>query len=146
MQDLLEPILKTDKLSDEELDALNQRFEESHPSEILAWGYETFGRDMVLGTGFGSSGVFLIHQLQTHGIDTPIFYLDTNLLFDSTYELKDTIEARYNISIPELPPNFLWQNKQNGLGMNSGNGIPINAAFTGKYFHFGIIYLIKKRG
>lgn len=125
MQDVLEPILKTKNLSPEELDRLNQRFEESQPGKILAWGFETFGTEMVLGTGFGSSGVFLIHQLQTERIDIPIFYLDTNLLFDSTYELKDRIENRYNIDIIRVTPELslkeqaerfgdeLWKNNPN---------------------------------
>ncbi len=116
MQDLLEPILKTDKLSAEELDQLNQRFEESHPSDILAWGYETFGKEMVLGTGFGSSGVFLIHQLQIHGLDIPIFYLDTNLLFDSTYELKDRLEKRYNIDITRVTPELSLKEQAERFG------------------------------
>lgn len=116
MQDVLEPILKTENLSPEELDRLNQRFKDSHPGEILAWGYETFGKEMVLGTGFGSSGVFLIHQLQTYGIDIPIFYLDTNLLFDSTYELKDRIEARYNIDITRVTPELSLKEQAERFG------------------------------
>ena len=116
MLDLLEPILKTDNISAEELDELNERFEESHPREILAWGFDTFGREMVLGTGFGSSGVFLIDQLQTNGINIPIFYLDTNLLFDSTYELKDTIEARYNIDIIRVTPEVSLKEQAERFG------------------------------
>lgn len=116
MQDVLEPILKTENLLPKELDRLNQRFEGSDPSEILSWGYETFGKEMVLGTGFGSSGVFLIHQLQTYGIDIPIFYLDTNLLFDSTYELRDRIEARYNIEITKVTPKLSLKEQAERFG------------------------------
>lgn len=117
MQDVLEPILKTENyLSPEVLNRLNQQFEESHPGEILAWGYETFGNEMVLGTGFGSSGVFLIHQLQRYGIDIPVFYLDTNLLFDSTYELKDRIEARYNIDITRIRPELSLKEQAERFG------------------------------
>lgn len=116
MQDVLEPILKTEKISSTELDQLNQQFETADPGEILSWGYETFAKEMVLGTGFGSSGVFLIHQLQTYGIDIPIFYLDTNLLFDSTYELKDRIEARYNIDITRVIPELSLKEQADRFG------------------------------
>ncbi|MDR9366626.1 MAG: phosphoadenylyl-sulfate reductase [Balneolaceae bacterium] len=116
MQDVLEPILKTDKFSSTELNQLNQQFETTDPGEILSWVYETFGKEMVLGTGFGSSGVFLIHQLQTYGIDIPVFYLDTNLLFDSTYELKDRIEARYNIDITRVTPELSLKKQADRFG------------------------------
>ncbi|MCG2589346.1 phosphoadenylyl-sulfate reductase [Rhodohalobacter sulfatireducens] len=116
MQDVLEPILKTDKFSSTELNQLNQQFETTDPGEILSWVYETFGTEMVLGTGFGSSGVFLIHQLQTYGIDIPVFYLDTNLLFDSTYELKDRIEARYNIDITRVTPELSLKKQADRFG------------------------------
>ncbi|NBC65181.1 MAG: phosphoadenylyl-sulfate reductase [Bacteroidetes bacterium] len=116
MQDVLEPILKTEKISSIELDQLNQQFESADPGEIISWGYETFGKDMVLGTGFGSSGVFLIHQLQRYGIDIPIFYLDTNLLFDSTYELKDRIEDRYNIDITKVTPELSLKEQAERFG------------------------------
>ncbi|NIQ11090.1 MAG: hypothetical protein GWN61_21700, partial [candidate division Zixibacteria bacterium] len=60
MQDVKEPISIKHKFSQEQLDNLNKRFEDAYPDEILAWGFQTFGADMVLGTGFGPSGVFLI--------------------------------------------------------------------------------------
>lgn len=116
MQDVLEPILKTEKISSTELDQLNQQFERADPGDILSWGYETFGKEMVLGTGFGSSGVFLIHQLQSYGIDIPIFYLDTNLLFDSTYKLKERLEALYNINIKRVTPELSLKEQAERFG------------------------------
>lgn len=106
MQDVLEPISTELKFSEDTLDQLNQRFEDANPVEILNWGVETFGKEMVLGTGFGSSGVYLIHLLQKKEINIPIFYLDTQLLFDATYELRDKIETRYNIEIIRVSPEF----------------------------------------
>lgn len=106
MQDILEPTDMQTDFSEDDIDRLNQRFENADPIEILRWGFDTFGKDMVLGTGFGSSGVLLIHFLQEHGIHTPIFFLDTNVLFDSTYELKNSIEQRYKISITRVTPEL----------------------------------------
>ncbi|MEX0845015.1 MAG: phosphoadenylyl-sulfate reductase [Balneolaceae bacterium] len=102
MQDTFDSISSGVDLSPENLGRLNERFEKSGHVELLRWGFETFGQDMVLGTGFGPSGVFLIHQLQEQQIDIPIFYLDTQLLFDSTYELRDIIEQKYGISITRV--------------------------------------------
>lgn len=132
MQDVLEPILKTEKISSSELDRLNQQFETAEPGEILSWGYETFGREMVLGTGFGSSGVYLIHQLQMYGIEIPIFYLDTNLLFDSTYELRDTLEARYNIDITKVTPELSLKEQAARFGDEFWNRNPNQCCFYRK--------------
>ena len=94
-----------DPKSDFDLDQIqdfNNRFENSHPDEILFWGSETFGRKIVLGTGFGPSGVFLIHRLVTKSIPIKIFYLDTNLLFSETYKLRDELEDTFDISIERV--------------------------------------------
>lgn len=88
--------------SEENLVRLNAWFEEAEYSEVLKWGFENFGHEMVLGTGFGPSGVFLIHQLQKLEIDIPIFFLDTQLLFDSTYGLRSMLEQKYGINIERV--------------------------------------------
>lgn len=90
------------ELSPKLLDNLNKQFEVAGPDQVLSWGYHTFGSDMVLGTGFGPSGIFLIYRLQELGIKIPIFYLDTHLLFNETYELRDRLEERFNISITRV--------------------------------------------
>lgn len=116
MLDVLEPTETQVKFSDDEIDRLNRRFEHADPFEILSWGFETFGKEMVLGTGFGSSGVLLIDLLREHGINIPIFYLDTNLLFDSTYELKDKLEERYQIEITRITPELSLKKQAERFG------------------------------
>lgn len=116
MAEILDPVITQKDLSEDTIDQLNHQFEETDPTEILSWGYNTFGKDMVLGTGFGSSGVFLIHLLQQNEIDIPIFYLDTNLLFDSTYELRDKIEDRYNIEITRVSSDLSLEDQARKFG------------------------------
>ncbi len=88
------------------LDNLNKQFEVAGPDQVLLWGYRTFGSDMVLGTGFGPSGMFLIYRLWELGVTIPIFYLDTHLLFDETYELKDRVEKRFNLRVTRVTPEL----------------------------------------
>lgn len=78
---------------------LNTRFKKSEPEEILQWGYRHFEEQMVMGTGFGPSGMLLIHKTVAHRIPAVIFYLDTNLLFNETYRLRDELEERFGIEI-----------------------------------------------
>ncbi|WP_340104531.1 phosphoadenylyl-sulfate reductase [Rhodohalobacter sp. 8-1] len=94
------------KLTTQQLQRLNDRFALIHPDYILRWAFREFGTGMVLGTGFGPSGVFLIHRLSTLGLPTPVFFLDTHLLFDETHVLKDELEERYDIQIEAVPPSL----------------------------------------
>ena len=94
------------RLTPQQLDRLNDRFALIHPDYVLRWAFREFGTGMVLGTGFGPSGVFLIHRLSTLGLPTPVFFLDTHLLFDETYTLKEELEERYNIKITAVPPSL----------------------------------------
>lgn len=94
------------RLTADQLRRLNDRFALIHPDYVLRWAFREFGTRMVLGTGFGPSGVFLIHRLSTLGLPTPVFFLDTHLLFDETHELKDELEERYNIQIEAVPPSL----------------------------------------
>ncbi len=85
-----------------EIDDLNGQFELAAPEELLRWSYETFGQDVALGTGFGSSGVVLLHMVHAENLPLTVFCLDTNLLFNETYALWKQIEIRYGMNIESV--------------------------------------------
>lgn len=85
---------------------LNEQFEGYHADQVLKWAWESFDEKAVLGTGFGPSGLFLIHRITTLGLGLPVFYLDTRLLFDQTYELADQLEQLLGISIIQITPDL----------------------------------------
>ncbi len=93
----MEKIWTTDELN--RLDAL---FTESTPDVALRWGLETFGQDLALATGFGPSGVVLMHLVSLLEPAMTVFYLDTDLLFDETYALRDRIEARLGLTFTRV--------------------------------------------
>lgn len=93
-------------LSDDFLHELNHKFKNSYPDEVLEWGFRIFGNDMVVGTGFGPSGMVLIHRLVQKKISAPVFYIDTQLLFEETYTLRDEIEERFGIRILQIKPDL----------------------------------------
>lgn len=106
MQKVVELTSLKKQFPDTRLEELNEYFQNKSPDKVLEWGFRTFGSDMVLGTGFGPSGIFLIDRLQTNHIPIPIFYLDTHLFFEETYELRDTLEDRYGIDITRVSPDL----------------------------------------
>lgn len=88
----------------EDLATLNSQFEHQAPDDLLIWGAESFGNEIVLGTGFGPSGVVLIHKVCELKLPIKVFCLDTNLLFKETYALWDKIEDRFEIRIESVSP------------------------------------------
>lgn len=88
----------------EDLPDLNNRFEYQSPDDLLIWALEKFGNKAVLGTGLGPSGVVLIHKISQLDLDIKVFCLDTNLLFDETYKLWDTIERKFKVTVESVSP------------------------------------------
>ena len=64
---------------------------------VLRWGFENFAPSIVLATGFGPEGVVLMHLVSQIRPSTIVFYLDTDLLFSQTYELRDELVKRLGI-------------------------------------------------
>lgn len=81
---------------------ISHRFEQISPQQILRWGATLFGPDLVLGTGFGPSGVVLMHMVQQLGLEIEIFYLQTDLFFNETLTVRDQLKSRLGISFTEV--------------------------------------------
>ena len=80
------------------LGQMRKVFSEASPRETLKLVYEMFGEDAVMATGFGASGVVMMHMLSTILPDPKVFYLDTDLLFPETYALRDRLADELGIS------------------------------------------------
>lgn len=91
-------------LTEQDLAVLNATYEQRGPDELLRWASDEFGHKVVLGTGFGPSGVVLIHHVVSLCLPVRVFCLDTNLLFKETYSLWKTIEKRFKISVESVTP------------------------------------------
>lgn len=101
---------------DKKIVKLNKLFESSGPERILEWATEQYGDDVVLSTGFGSSGIVLMHQLSLIKPGATAFYLDTDLLFEETYELIERIRERLNLRLVKVqtPVSVEEQSRQYG--------------------------------
>ena len=86
------------------LERLNSQFEQAHPQEILAWTVETYATQAVVVTSFQPTGIVTLHMLQSIDSTIPVITLDTALLFTNTYQLMDTIAARFDIEIQRIRP------------------------------------------
>jgi len=69
-----------------------------NPIELLKWIEINLPSDkVIMGTGFGPPGIVLLDMLFRVTKDISVFYIDTDFLFDQTYELRDKLEKKYGI-------------------------------------------------
>lgn len=69
-----------------------------NPEELLKWIVKNLPNEkVVMGTGFGPPGIVLLDMLLKVTRDISVFYIDTDFLFDQTYELKEKLQEKYDI-------------------------------------------------
>jgi len=81
----------------ESIKQANATLEGSSPEAVLRWGFDNFAPSIVLATGFGPEGIVLMHLVSQIRPETIVFYLDTDLLFSNTYDLRDELVKRLGI-------------------------------------------------
>lgn len=86
----------------EQLRATAERLEAAAPADVLRWGADHFAPDLALATGFGPEGVVLMHLVAQVAPQTTVFYIDTGLLFDETYALRDALAARLGLTFTRV--------------------------------------------
>ena len=89
--------IETVEWTPESVKQIGLRLEGSSPEAILHWGFENFAPSIVMATGFGPEGIVLMHLVSEIRPETVVFYLDTDLLFSHTYELRDELVKRLGI-------------------------------------------------
>lgn len=80
-----------------ELQQIATRFERQTPRDVLRWGIEQFRGGITLACSFGAEDVALVDMIARIDSSVPVFYLDTDYLFEETLEVRDRIAARYGI-------------------------------------------------
>lgn len=101
----------------ENLDKINSSFNDKHPNQVIQELLNYFPADrLVMGTGFGAPGVALIDILLTVTRNISIFYLDTDLLFPETYDLRDQLESNYEIKFNRITADVSLQKQADLYG------------------------------
>ncbi|USG64297.1 phosphoadenylyl-sulfate reductase [Brevibacillus ruminantium] len=104
------------RFSREELNLTAYRLENKQPQDVIAWGVEQFGTDIILASSFGAEDVVLIDMLHQLAPQTPIFYLDTGKHFPETLETKDRLEERYGMSFIQVLPKLSLEEQEAAYG------------------------------
>ena len=99
--------------------ALNEKFRNKTPQDILEWCVEELGQDIALATSFQAQGMVLIDMLMKIDKNARIFTVDTGRLNQETYDVLDAVRSKYNNKIEVLfPDRKEVENMVNEYGMN----------------------------
>jgi len=88
----------------EEVTKAALELEGKHPTDILEWGMQQFYPDIALACSFGAEDVALLDMIVKIQPNAKIFYLDTDVLFQETYELRDKLIDRYHPNLIQYRP------------------------------------------
>jgi len=75
------------------------------PEELLCYAAETFGDRAAIGTSLQKTGTVMIDMACKLGLPLRVFFIDTLLNHDETYELLDEFEKRYGMTIERFSPD-----------------------------------------
>lgn len=81
------------------LEALNQELETLSLDAFLRWSLDTFGARIAHVTSFGPTGVVILDHLMRLEPAARVITLDTDFLFEETYDLWQAIRRRYGVRI-----------------------------------------------
>lgn len=95
---------------------LNERFNQQRTEDILSWAWQEFGSKAGIGTSFQGAGLVMIHLARKHGLDFPVFTLDTGVLFPETVQLKSTLEDFFGIQIERIVPDLSLEQQNASFG------------------------------
>jgi phosphoadenosine phosphosulfate reductase len=87
-----------------ELEAANRRLDAASPQEILAWGVERFGDEIVLASSF--QDCVLVDLAVGVKPDIRVIFLDTGFHFPETLAYLRRIERRYGLNLDVRTPSI----------------------------------------
>lgn len=90
-------------LSPEKVQEMNKQMEDWKSHDILRFALETID-NIAFACSFGAEDVALIDMIVRIKPDAKIFYLDTDVLFPETYEVRDRIIEKYNPNLVRYSP------------------------------------------
>lgn len=86
-------------LPDLDLETLNQTHQKASAQELIQWGYDTFGRSMVLSTSFGIQSAVMLHLVTQVVPNIPVIWIDTGYLPAETYRFADQLTSRLQLNL-----------------------------------------------
>src|SRR5262245_37279724 len=71
--------------------------EDASAEEALRWAIDTFHPSLYVASSFQKTSSVIVDMATKIEPEMRFFYLDTDVLFDETYAIRDELEERYDI-------------------------------------------------
>ena len=82
-----------------DLKALNQKLSHAEATELIEWGYQTFGKGLVLTTSFGIQSAVMLGLVTSVVPDMPVIWIDTGYLPPETYRFAQQLTERLSLNL-----------------------------------------------
>ena len=93
-------------ITKDDIPALNERFKDASPEEVLAYVLKEFKDSIALSSSLSIEDQALTKMIVDIDKSTRIFTLDTGRLFPETYQLIDRTNLTYDIKIEVFFPDY----------------------------------------
>lgn len=104
-------------LTSDELVALNAKFEDAHPRDILRWALESSGLERIaVASAFQTEGTVVMHLATQIRPRIPILFLETGYQFAETLAFKQRIAERLDLNVVDLYGAYTVERQTEELG------------------------------
>ncbi len=82
-----------------------ERLRDATASDVLAWALDTFGKRCAIVTSFQAEGMVMLDLARQLDPGVRVITIDTGRLPEATYELIDTVRARFDLEVEVITPD-----------------------------------------
>jgi len=105
------------RLTQADLNEINQSFEADSPLEILRWSKEIFGERLAVLSAMQRAGSMVCHMLSQNKLSIPVLFVDTGVNFQETLDTRDRLASEYGLKIITLSPRQTMQEQTKEFGI-----------------------------
>ncbi len=109
------PAVALPRLRPFEIEAAAERLESCSAQEVLAWAVATFGDHCAIVTSFQREGMAILDMALRLDRSVRVLTIDTGRLPAETYEMIDTVRARYGVEVEVIAPDTASLEAMQGL-------------------------------
>ena len=105
------------RLTQVDLNELNQSFEQDSPLDLLRWVKEIFGERAAMLSAMQRAGCAVCHMIGHARLEIPILFVDTGVNFQETLDTRDRVARDYGLDVITLSPLKSMEEQTKELGI-----------------------------
>jgi len=94
------------RITQADLNKVAKTFEDCSPADLIRWASVTFGSRLAAISAMQQSGSILSHMISSLGLNIPILFVDTGVMFQETLTTRDRIVSEYGVNVRTLHPEL----------------------------------------